>query len=120
MVYGNDLPVDKVSSEWFRGQSFKILSSSERYNSRRAMQITIDVPPPLDGQSTTDLVARARLLLVVDEVRAGRLTRAAGAAALGMSLDDFLIEAGAHGLLAIDYDVEDFRRELATIAPDRR
>jgi hypothetical protein len=37
-----------------------------------------------------------------------------------MSLDDFLIEAGAHGLLAIDYDVEDFRRELATIVPDRR
>jgi hypothetical protein len=34
------------------------------------MQITIDVPPPLDGQSATDLVARVRLLLVVDEVRA--------------------------------------------------
>ena len=84
------------------------------------MQITIDVPPPLDGQSAKDLVARARLLLVVDEVRAGRLTRAAGAAALGMSLDDFLIEAGAHGLLAIDYDVDDFRRELATIVSDHR
>lgn len=84
------------------------------------MQITIDVPPPLAGQSATDLVARVRLLLVVDEVRAGRLTRAAGAAALGMSLDDFLVAAGAHGLLAIDYDVEDLRRELATIATDRR
>jgi len=28
MVYGTDIPVDKVSSEWFRGQSFKILSRS--------------------------------------------------------------------------------------------
>ena len=28
MVYGTDLPVDKVSSGWFRGQSFKILSRS--------------------------------------------------------------------------------------------
>jgi hypothetical protein len=32
-----------------------------------------------------------------------------------MSLDEFLIEAGRHGLEAIDYDVEDFKRELATI-----
>ena len=84
------------------------------------MQITIDVPPPLAGQSTKDLAARARLLLVVDEVRADRLTRAAGAAALGMTLDEFLIEAGPHGLFAIDYDGDDFRRELATVVPDRR
>lgn len=30
MGYGTDLPVDKVSSGWFRGQSFKILSRSAR------------------------------------------------------------------------------------------
>ena len=42
----------------------------------RQRQVTAEVLPPLDGQSTKNLVARARLLLVVDEVRADRLTRA--------------------------------------------
>ena len=78
----------------------------------RAMQITIDVPKPLSSQSVEDLARRARLLLVVDEVRSGHLTRAAGARALDMALDDFLIESGRHGLYAIDHDLADFRREL--------
>lgn len=86
---------------------------------QRAMQITVDVPEPLTSQSTTELAARARLLLVIDEVRAERITRAAGARALGLSLDEFLIEAGPHGLFAVDYDVDDFRRELAAIPPSR-
>lgn len=84
------------------------------------MQITVDIPAALVGQSTTDLAARARLLLVVDEVRAERLTRSAAARALDMTLDQFLIEAGSHGLLAIDYDVDDFRRELQAIPPAGR
>jgi predicted HTH domain antitoxin len=62
----------------------------------------------------------ARLLLVIDEVRVGRLRRAAAAQALDMALDDFLIEAGRHGLNVIDYDVDDFTRELDAIAADRR
>jgi hypothetical protein len=49
---------------------------------------------------------------MLDEVRAGRLTRAGAARALGMPLDDFLVLAGQHGLYSIDYDVDDFRREL--------
>ena len=64
-----------------RGQRFTILSRGRGwrgYNPSRAMQITVDIPQPLSGQSTTDLAARARLLLVVDEVRAERLTRSAG------------------------------------------
>jgi predicted HTH domain antitoxin len=84
------------------------------------MQITVDVPAALSGQSTHELAARARLLLVVDEVRAERLTRSAAARALGMTLDEFLIEAGPHGLLAVDYDVDDFRRELRAIPPADR
>lgn len=84
------------------------------------MQITVDIPAALVGHSTTDLAARARLLLVVDEVRAERLTRSAAARTLGMTLDQFLIEAGSHGLLAIDYDVDDFRRELHDIPPAGR
>jgi hypothetical protein len=84
------------------------------------MLITVDIPKPLFGQSTEDLARRVRLLLVIDEVRAGHLTRVEGARALDMTLDDFLIEAGRHGLYAIDYDVDDFRRELDTIPNDRR
>jgi predicted HTH domain antitoxin len=83
------------------------------------MEITLEIPGPLSGQPRDELAKRARLLLVVDEVRAGRLTRAGAARALDMALDDFLIEAGRHGLYAIDYDVEDFRQELAAIRKDR-
>lgn len=84
------------------------------------MEISLEVPGPLTGQSTEELASRARLLLVIDEVRAGRLTRAAAARALDMTLDDFLIEAGRHGLYAIDQDVEDFKQELGAISKDRR
>ena len=88
----------------------------QRYNWARDMRITLEVPAPLATQPAEELERRARLLLVIDEVRAGRLTRAAAALALGMVLDDFLIEAGRHGLYAIDYDPDDFRRELDAIA----
>lgn len=83
------------------------------------MTITVEIPAPLFGQSTEELAIRARLLLVIDEVRGGRLTRAAGARALDMPLDEFLIEAGRHGLYAIDYDVDDFKQELDEITADR-
>ncbi len=81
----------------------------------RALRITFDVPAPLSAGSASEIADRARLLLVIDEVRAGRLTRAGAARAIGMAIDDFLIAAGDHGLYAIDYDLEDFRRELDDI-----
>jgi len=84
-----------------------------------AVRITFDVPAPLAALPPAALADRARLLLVIDEVRGGRLTRVAAARALGMSLDAFLIEAGEHGLYAIDYDLDDFRRELDRIEPKR-
>jgi hypothetical protein len=83
------------------------------------MEITVEIPRPLAGQPTEELAKRARLLLVIDEVRAGRLTRAAAAHALDMALDDFLIEAGRHGLYAIDQDVDDLKRELEAIPHER-
>jgi hypothetical protein len=84
------------------------------------MEITVEVPGPLSGQPTEELARRARLLLVIDEVRAGRLTRAAAARALDMTLDDFLIVAGQHGLYAIDHDIEAFKRELGAIPKGQR
>jgi hypothetical protein len=39
---------------------------------------------------------------------------------LDMLLDDVLIQVGRHGLEAIDYDVEDFKRELAAIPTNPR
>jgi len=83
------------------------------------MEITVEIPGPLSGQPTEELATRARLLLVIDEVRAGRLTRVDAARALSMTVDDFLIEAGRHGLYAIDHDIEDFRRELEKIPKGR-
>ena len=80
------------------------------------MEIVVEVPSPLTDQSTEELSKRARLLLVIDEVQAGRLTRPAAARALEMTLDEFLIAAGRHGLYAIDYELGDFRRELDSIA----
>jgi predicted HTH domain antitoxin len=84
------------------------------------MEIIVEIPVPLSDRSTQELATRARLLLVIDEVRAGRLTRAGGARALNMTLDEFLVEAGRHGLDAIDYDVEDFKRELGAIPKPAR
>lgn len=84
------------------------------------MEITVEIPGPLSGQPTEELARRARLLLVIDEIRAGRLTRAAAARALDMTLDDFLIVAGQHGLYAIDQDIEDFKRELGAIPKGER
>jgi Uncharacterised protein family (UPF0175) len=84
------------------------------------MEITVDIPAPLSGQPIEELATRARLLLVIDEVRAGRLTRASAARALGMTLDDFLIEGGRHGLFAIEHDVDDFKREFRAIPKNKR
>lgn len=84
------------------------------------MEITVEIPAPLTGHSSEELARRARLLLVIDEVRVGRLTRAAAARALDMALDDFLVEAGQHGLYAIDYDIDDFKQELGSVSKSRR
>jgi hypothetical protein len=84
------------------------------------MEITVEIPGPLSGQSTEELAKRARLLLVIDEVRGGRLTRAGAAHALDMTLDDFLMVTGQHGLYAIDYDIDDFRQELGAMPKGRR
>jgi predicted HTH domain antitoxin len=39
----------------------------------------------------------------------------AGARLLGLSLDEFLRVAGAHGVLTLDYDPDDFEQEIESI-----
>jgi len=75
--------------------------------------VTLDLPPDAEGESPDELAQRLRLLWALDEVRQGRMTRLRAANLVGVSLDEFLQQASNHGLDAIDYDVEDFRRELA-------
>lgn len=74
---------------------------------------TRDPPPDAKGEAPEELVRRRTLLWALDEVRQGRMTRLRAASMVGLGLDAFLHEASRHGLDAIDYDLEDFRRELA-------
>jgi hypothetical protein len=76
--------------------------------------VTLDLPLDADAGNPDELVQRLRLLWALDEVRQGRLTRVRAAHLLGRGLDDFLRLAFEHGQNAIDYDLEDFRRELAS------
>jgi predicted HTH domain antitoxin len=74
--------------------------------------ITVELPPDAVREPLEALAARLRLLWVLDEVRQGRVTRVRGAQIVGLDLDAFLREAAAHGVDAIDLDLEDFRQEL--------
>ena len=75
--------------------------------------VTLDLPPDAAQEQPEVLARRLTLLWVLDEVRQGRMTRLRAAGVLGTSLDEFLREATDHGLDTIDYDLDDFRRELA-------
>jgi predicted HTH domain antitoxin len=93
-------------------------SQPSRYNSlmpKSQITIAVDLPSDAKRESKALLAARLRMLWVLDEVRQGRMTRVRAAAVLGISLDDFLREAASHGVDAIDYDLEDFKQELAAL-----
>jgi predicted HTH domain antitoxin len=74
--------------------------------------VTIDLPSDAGSEPIEALARRLRLLWVLDEVRQGRMTRMRAAQVVGIGIDAFLQEAAAHGVDAIDYDLEDFRKEL--------
>jgi predicted HTH domain antitoxin len=78
------------------------------------VHVTVSVELPADAQreSPDALADRLRLLWVLDEVREGRMTRVRAAELAGLSLDALLREAAVRGIDAIDYDLDDFRREL--------
>jgi predicted HTH domain antitoxin len=75
--------------------------------------VTLDLPHDAEGENPEELALRLKRLWALDEVRNGRMTRLRAAKLLGMSIDDFLREAAEHGIDAIDYDLDDFRQELA-------
>lgn len=77
------------------------------------VKVTLDLPPDAEGEAPDELARRLTLLWALDEVRRGRMTRVRAASIVGLGLDAFLDEASRHGLDVIDYDLEDFRRELA-------
>jgi hypothetical protein len=81
-----------------------------------AAEVTISVALPsgaLAHEPVAVIERRLRLLWALDEIRAGRTTRAA--AWLGLPLDEFLTLADAHGLPVFDYDPDDFKSELASL-----
>jgi predicted HTH domain antitoxin len=76
--------------------------------------VSLDLPADAGQEPIEALTVRLRLLWVLDEVRQGRMTRVRAAEIVGLGLDAFLGEAAARGVDAIDYDIDDFRRELET------
>ncbi|WP_437571112.1 UPF0175 family protein [Sorangium sp. So ce542] len=76
--------------------------------------VSVDLPPDAGSEPIDALARRLRLLWALDEVRQGRMTRARAAQILGIGIDAFLQEAAAHGIDAIDVDLEDFRQELGS------
>ena len=82
------------------------------------MPITVDVLEPLSDRSTEDWPdapdgSSSSTRRVPDP------TRSEGARVLDMTLNGFLIDAGRHGMYVVDYDVDDFQRELDTMTTDR-
>ena len=80
------------------------------------VHLTIDIPEAVAEQPHAELAGRARTLLIVDEVRCGRMTRSRAARTLGMALDGFLPLAAQHGVDSIDQSVEELRLELDDIS----
>jgi predicted HTH domain antitoxin len=74
--------------------------------------VTLELPPDAGSEPIEALARRLRLLWALDEVRRGRMTRVRAAQVVGIGIDAFLEEAAAHGVDAIDYDLDDFREEL--------
>jgi predicted HTH domain antitoxin len=74
--------------------------------------VTVNLPPDAGSEPIDALARRLRLLWALDEVRQGRMTRARAALIVGIGIDAFLQEAAAHGVDAIDYELDDFQQEL--------
>ncbi len=72
----------------------------------------ISVPASL---ADADVAERARLLLVLDAVRAERMTWRVAADALGITPDRLLDLAKEHGVPVVRFESSDLREDMATL-----
>ena len=80
------------------------------------LPVTIDVPPEIArGAAPGALADEALRLLVLERFRRRELSAAQCARLLGIGRVPFLELCVAHGIPVIQYDPDDFRRELANI-----
>jgi hypothetical protein len=77
-----------------------------------SVELTITVPASL---ADADAPQRARLLLVLDAVRAERMTWRAAADALGVAPDQLLDLAKEHGVPVVRYDAGTLAEDLSTL-----
>jgi len=77
-----------------------------------SVQITVEVPAALADEQAP---ARVRLLLVLDAVRSERMTWRAAARELGLAPADFLDLARVHGVPVARFDLDDWRKDEATL-----
>lgn len=84
------------------------------------LPVTIDVPPEIArGAAPGALADEALRLLVLERFRRRELSAAQCARLLGIGRVPFLELCVAHGIPVIQYDPDDFRRELADIVGAR-
>ena len=77
-----------------------------------SVELTITVPASL---ADADAAERARLLLILDAVRAERMTWRAAADVLGIAPDRLLDLAKVHGVAVVRYESTDLEEDLSTL-----
>jgi predicted HTH domain antitoxin len=80
--------------------------------SHDSVSVTVEVPSVVADDRTAE---RARILLVLDAVRAERLSWRAAARVLGLSPAELLDLAARHGVPVVRYDVADWQVDRATL-----
>ena len=84
------------------------------------MQVTVQIPDLIArGRSPDDVAADVSRLAVPDAFRRGEISSGRAAHLVGMARISFLEFAAAHGVATMNYDTDDFARELADIAARR-
>lgn len=81
------------------------------------MHVTVEIPDLVAaGRSSEELAREVSRLAVLDAYRRGQISSGRAAHVLEIGRVEFLELAGRHGIPTMNYDAEDFARELADIA----
>ena len=81
------------------------------------MQVTVQIPDLIArGRSPDDVAADVSRLAVLDAFRRGEISSGRAAHLVGMGRISFLEFAAAQGVATMNYDTDDFARELADIS----